>query len=208
MVGHIWPLKGNKRLTGSRYQSDRTGRDWDVEGGRFTVYSHKGSPHQRHLLRQATQQGCLPSMLYDGVKETEKVSGGEEIFCTRPIRAAKAEEKSPTGRTSPTNQPRQDPFHLYSLSPHSPFFYSPLVFFVSRRWIYRLVQEDFLLDEYLPKNYIYLDVSFENVFPWSSMVRLVWKYSYLILCISGRRLCIGLVPNSLSQERQASYPTP
>jgi hypothetical protein len=39
MVGHIWPLKGKKRLTGSRYQSDRTGREWDVEGGRFTVYT-------------------------------------------------------------------------------------------------------------------------------------------------------------------------
>jgi hypothetical protein len=27
-----------------------------------------------------------------------------------------------TGTTSPTNQPRKDPFHLYALSPHSPQF--------------------------------------------------------------------------------------
>jgi hypothetical protein len=27
-----------------------------------------------------------------------------------------------TGTTSPTNQPRKDPFHLYSINPHSPQF--------------------------------------------------------------------------------------
>ncbi len=49
--------------------------------------------------------------------------GEEKIFSTRPRRAAKAWTKfSCTGTKSPTNQPRKDPFHLYSLSLRLPQF--------------------------------------------------------------------------------------
>ncbi len=44
----------------------------------------------------------------------------KKIFCTGPTRAAKAEQKSLV--PARTNQRRKDPFHLYSLSPHSPQF--------------------------------------------------------------------------------------
>ncbi len=40
----------------------------------------------------------------------------KKIFCTGPPRAAC------TDATSPMNQPRKNPIHLYSLSPHSPQF--------------------------------------------------------------------------------------
>jgi hypothetical protein len=77
----------------------------------------------KHTKRQATQHDCLPSLLGDGDKEIEKVYGEEKIFCTGPTRTAKSEQKiSCTGTASPTNQPRKDRFHLYSLSPHSPQF--------------------------------------------------------------------------------------
>jgi hypothetical protein len=74
----------------------------------------------RHARRQATQHGCLPSLLGDGVKGFEIVYREEKIFCTGPTCAAKAEQKSllPARKA---NQ-KKDPFHLYSLSPHSPKF--------------------------------------------------------------------------------------
>jgi hypothetical protein len=48
----------------------------------------------------------------------------KKIICTASTIAAKAGQQFlvGTGKTSPTNQPRKDPFHLYSLSPHSPQF--------------------------------------------------------------------------------------
>ncbi len=52
---------------------------------------------ETHIKRQATLHDCLPSLLSDGDKLIEIVyggGGGEEIFCTGPTRAAKAEQKS------------------------------------------------------------------------------------------------------------------
>ncbi len=71
-----------------------------------------------HTKRQATQHGCLPSLLGDGDKCIEIVYGEEKIFYTGPTRADKTEQKfSSTGTTGPTNKPKKDPFHLYCLSP-------------------------------------------------------------------------------------------
>ncbi len=51
---------------------------------------------ETHTKRQATQHGYLylPSLLGDGDKGIEIVYGEEKIFCARPNRAAKAEQKS------------------------------------------------------------------------------------------------------------------
>jgi hypothetical protein len=71
-----------------------------------------------------TQHGCLPSLLGDVDKRIKIVFGEEKnILYHGPTRAAEGRTKiSFTGTTSSTNQPRKDPFHLYSLSPHSPQF--------------------------------------------------------------------------------------
>jgi hypothetical protein len=53
----------------------------------------------------------LLTLLGDGVY------GEEKIFLTGPTRATKAGKKL-TSTKSPTNQPREDPFHLYSLCHH------------------------------------------------------------------------------------------
>jgi hypothetical protein len=45
-------------------------------------------------MRQATQHGCLPSLLGDGGKGNEIVYGEGKIFCTGPTRAAEAKQKS------------------------------------------------------------------------------------------------------------------
>ncbi len=53
-----------------------------------------GQP-ETHTKRQATQHGCLPSMLGDEDKRIEIVYGEEKnILCTGPTRAAKAGQKS------------------------------------------------------------------------------------------------------------------
>ncbi len=52
------------------------------------------SAPETHTKRQATQHGCLPSMLSDGAKELKQCTVRKIIFCTGPTRAAKAEEKS------------------------------------------------------------------------------------------------------------------
>ncbi len=75
---------------------------------------------QRHKKRQATQHGCLTSLLGDGDKGIEIMYGEEKIFCTGQTRAAKAcrTKISCTGTTSPKIQPRKDAFYMYSLSHH------------------------------------------------------------------------------------------
>ncbi len=84
-------------------------------------------PKQETHTVQATQHGCLPSLLGNRDKGIERVYRKEKIFCTGQTRAAQGRTKIPcTGRRSQlTNQPRKDPFHLYSLSPHSPQFQQP-----------------------------------------------------------------------------------
>jgi hypothetical protein len=49
---------------------------------------------ETHTKRQATQHGCLPSLLGGGNKEIEIVYGEEKIFSTGPTRAANAGQKS------------------------------------------------------------------------------------------------------------------
>ncbi len=74
--------------------------------------------HRDIYNRQATQHGCLPSLLGDGDKEIEIVLG-EEIFLYWATKAAKAEQKSLV--LAQQALPRKDPF-LYSLTPHSSQF--------------------------------------------------------------------------------------
>jgi hypothetical protein len=49
---------------------------------------------ETHTKRQATQHDCLPSLLGDEDKGIEIVYGEEKNICTRPNRAAKAEQNS------------------------------------------------------------------------------------------------------------------
>jgi hypothetical protein len=74
--------------------------------------------------RQATLHGCLPSLLDDwDTKKLKLCAMRKNILYRADYRAAKAEQKSLVyDKTSPTNQPRKDPFHLSSLSPLSPQF--------------------------------------------------------------------------------------
>jgi hypothetical protein len=55
-----------------------------------------------------------------GQKNCNSVRWGKKYFFTGPTRAAKAEKRSLVPVR--TNQRRKDPFHLYSLRPHSPQF--------------------------------------------------------------------------------------
>jgi hypothetical protein len=78
-------------------------------------------PPETNSKRQATQYGCLPSLLGDRDKGIEIVYGEEKsILYWAYYRAVKnAEQNSCVPFTaSPTNQPRKDSFLLYSLSPH------------------------------------------------------------------------------------------
>jgi hypothetical protein len=78
---------------------------------------------ETHSKRQATQHDGLPSLLDEGDTGIVIVYDEEKIFCTGLTRAAKAEQKFLVpALSSPTNQPRKKPFHLYSLSPLSPLF--------------------------------------------------------------------------------------
>jgi hypothetical protein len=73
-----------------------------------------------HTKRQATQHGCLPSLIGDGDRGIEIVYGEEKYILYWATRAAKAEQKvSCTSTTRSTNQPRKDPIHLNPPSLHS-----------------------------------------------------------------------------------------
>ncbi len=62
-----------------------------------------------HTKRRATQHGCLYTQLTGRWANRTEIVNGEQgrtkISCT--------------DTTTPTNQPRKNPFNLYSLSPHS-----------------------------------------------------------------------------------------
>ncbi len=78
---------------------------------------------ESHIKRQATQQGCLSSLLGDGDKGSEIVHSEEKNIFYWADQSSQGRTKiSCTGATSLTNQPRKGPFHLYSLNPHSPEF--------------------------------------------------------------------------------------
>ncbi len=82
-----------------------------------------------HTKRQATQHGCLPSLLGDvmGTKELKYCTYStvrKKIIGAGPTRTAKAEQTSllPARQTQRTI--KEGPFHLYSLSSQSPNFNS------------------------------------------------------------------------------------
>jgi hypothetical protein len=86
---------------------------------------------EMHILRDrrpstAACPACWARCMGDKGIEILYRTVRKKIFCAGPIRAAKAEQPSPTisftGTTSPMNQPRKGPFHLYSLSSQSPKF--------------------------------------------------------------------------------------
>jgi hypothetical protein len=67
------------------------------------------STPETHTRRQATQHGCMPSLLGDGDKVMEKVYGEEKkYFVFALIRAAGAEKKFrvPARQAQRTNQER------------------------------------------------------------------------------------------------------
>jgi hypothetical protein len=75
--------------------------------------------------RQATQHGCLPNLLGDGEKDRgiEIVYVEEKNICVLGRLGSLGRTNiSCTDTISPTNKPRNDPSHLFSLSPRSPQF--------------------------------------------------------------------------------------
>jgi hypothetical protein len=74
--------------------------------------------------RRPSTTGC-PACWVMGINELRK-----KIFCTGPTRASKAGHKSHVPARQA--QPRKDPFHLNSLSPHSPQFQQSLVSLVRK----------------------------------------------------------------------------
>ncbi len=74
---------------------------------------------ETHTKRQATQHDCMPSLLGGGYKLVEIVYGeGKKLVLGRLEQARQDQNVLYTGTISPTNQPRKDPLHLYSMSPH------------------------------------------------------------------------------------------
>jgi hypothetical protein len=82
--------------------------------------------NQRHILRdrRPSTTACSACWAMGTYKQRiEIVYVGKKIFCTGPTGADKTGQKiSCTGTTKLMNQPRKDPFHLSSFSPHSPQF--------------------------------------------------------------------------------------
>ncbi len=72
---------------------------------------------------QATQHDCLPRLLGNGEK-VKKCTVWKIKYCTGLTSAAKAGQNSivPAWGAQRTNQPRKDPFHMYSKSPLLPQF--------------------------------------------------------------------------------------
>jgi hypothetical protein len=78
---------------------------------------------ETHTKRQAIQHGCLPNLLGDEDKGSEIVYREEKIFCSiRQLDQPRLNKNFLYRHDKPKNQPKKDPFHLYSLSPHSSQF--------------------------------------------------------------------------------------
>ncbi len=105
----LWPLRGGQRRRPRHFPP---GSESVLRIRIRDTYLETGDPARlpaQHARRQD--------------KGIEIVWGEEKIFWIGLTRAAKAGRKSLVrGTTSPANQARKDPFHLYSLSPHSPQF--------------------------------------------------------------------------------------
>ncbi len=79
-------------------------------------FSYASSQPETHIQRQAALHDCLPRLL-------EIVYGEEKNILYWADQSSQGRiGVSCTGTTSQMNQPRKDPFHLYSLNPHSPQF--------------------------------------------------------------------------------------
>jgi hypothetical protein len=74
-------------------------------------------PPETYIQRQAALPDCPPRLLADG----DTYMYIEIVYRAHQNRQGRI-KVSCTGTTNPTNKPRKDPFHLYSLSPHSPQF--------------------------------------------------------------------------------------
>ncbi len=77
-----------------------------------------------YYKRQATQPGCLPSLLGNRDKRIEIVQGEEKLFCTGPTNVVKDSRQHlnshvPAGQQAQRTNQGRTPFYLYSLSPHS-----------------------------------------------------------------------------------------
>jgi hypothetical protein len=77
--------------------------------------------YDAHTKRQATQHGCLPSLLRDGDKWFVRTVR-KKYFVLGRLKQPRQNKKSLVPARQA--QPRKDHFHLYSLSPHSPQFSS------------------------------------------------------------------------------------
>jgi hypothetical protein len=74
-------------------------------------------------MRQAIQHGCLPSLLGDGDKEIEIGTVWKKYFVLGQLGLQPRQNKNVLyWYDKPKNLTKEGPFHLYSLSPHSPQF--------------------------------------------------------------------------------------
>ncbi len=85
-----WPKGSELNAAPSVAGRYRTGQNWETPPPPFPPLL----PPERetHTKRQATQHGCLASLLGDWENRIEIVYNEEKIYCTGPKRAAKAEK--------------------------------------------------------------------------------------------------------------------
>ncbi len=124
MLLNHWNPRGKQSKTSSGWAS------WVKSERYFTNLSFQrqhctgigGNQRYSTYLRHATPARLTAQFAGRwGKRIWNRVRWGKKLSCTRPTRAAKAVQKSlvsVVGTKSPTNQPRRNPFHLYSVSPH------------------------------------------------------------------------------------------
>jgi hypothetical protein len=71
--------------------------------------------------RQATQHDCLPDCWAMGTNKVKKCAVRKIIFCMGRLEQPR-QDKNLLYRYDESSEPTKDPFHLYSVSPHSPQF--------------------------------------------------------------------------------------
>ncbi len=84
--------------------------------------SRAGWKPETHTKRQASQHGCLPSLLGDRDKGIEIVYGKEKQYFVLGRLEQQRQNKNLVYRHGKP-KPRKDTFHFYSLSSHSPQFH-------------------------------------------------------------------------------------
>ncbi len=92
-----------------------------ISSKKYVVYFLK-SWTETHTKRQAPQHGCLPSLLGNGDKGIEKVYSEEKNFVIKRLDQPRQNKNLLYRHDKPKNQPRKNPSHMYSLSPHQPQF--------------------------------------------------------------------------------------